>query len=107
MSRERDFIASNDSLFDNRQINPIRQLSEKSVLSEWDVPQQAYDDLLPLQAEWDTCYAVAKNPNDRTHAQVTAKNEARKMYENILCLENTRGEKGTWSEIIFRITGLP
>jgi hypothetical protein len=84
MGRERDFISSNDAVFDNWQKNLLQQLSEKSVLSNWDIPQQAYEDLLPLQADWDSHYAVAKNPKDRTQAQVTAKNKARKTFENAL-----------------------
>jgi hypothetical protein len=71
MGRDRDYISSNDAVFDNWQKNLLQQLGKAGVLSNWDVPQQAYDDLLPLQAEWETCYAVAKNPNDRTHTLIT------------------------------------
>jgi hypothetical protein len=84
MSKEHDYISSNDAVFDNWQKNLLRQLEEKSILSKWDIPQQAYDALLPLQAGWDVHYAAAKNPNDRTRAQVTAKNEAGKTYKSAL-----------------------
>jgi hypothetical protein len=84
MSKEHDFISPNDAVFDGWQTSLIQKLGETGVLAGWDIPQQAYDDLLPLQAEWDTRYTAAKNPNDRTHAQVTAKNEARKPFETAL-----------------------
>jgi hypothetical protein len=103
MNKEHDFIPGNDAMFDNRQKSLLRQPGETGVLSKWDVPQQAYDDLPPLQAAWDTRYAAAKNPNDRTHAQVTAQNEARKKFESALRWENTREEKGPRSEIISAI----
>jgi hypothetical protein len=85
MSKDHDFISSNDAVFDNRQKSLLQLPGETGVLSKWDVPQQAFDDLMPLQAEWETRYAAAKNPNDRTHAQGTAKNDARKTtYESAL-----------------------
>jgi hypothetical protein len=86
MTRDKDFIPSNDALFDNWHKNLLQKLGATGVLASWNVPQQAYDNLLPVQAEWDVRYAATKNPNDRTRAQVTAKNEARKTFEGALRL---------------------
>ncbi|MDR0422445.1 MAG: hypothetical protein LBH72_05490, partial [Proteiniphilum sp.] len=84
MNKGHDFISSNDAVFDGWQKNLLQKLVVTGTLASWNIPQQAYDDLLPAQAEWDVRYAAAKNPNDRTHAQVTAKNEARKTFEGVL-----------------------
>jgi hypothetical protein len=70
MTRDKDFISNNDAAFDGWQKNLLQKLGEKGILANWDIPQQAYDDLLPVQAEWDIRYAAAKNPNDRTHAPI-------------------------------------
>jgi hypothetical protein len=79
-----DFIATNDAIFDNWQKNLLYQMAEKIVRSKWYIPQEAYNDLLPLQEEWEIRFGAAKNPNDRTRAQITAKREARKVYESAL-----------------------
>jgi hypothetical protein len=69
-------------LFDKWQKNLMQRVF--MFMPMWDIPLPAYDVLLPLQTEWDARYAAAANPDDRTHAQVTAKNEARKAFETAL-----------------------
>lgn len=84
MATDRDYIPSNDAQFDNWQKNLLLKLGEQGQLAALDIPQEAYDELLPLQTAWDSKYAVAKNPDDRTHAQVLAKKEARTVFETAL-----------------------
>jgi hypothetical protein len=82
MPREKDFIPTQDALFDKWQKNLMQRVI--GFMPLWDIPQQAYDALTPLQTEWDVRYAAAVNPDDRTRAQVTAKTEARKVFETTL-----------------------
>jgi hypothetical protein len=83
MNKGHDFIASNDAVFDGRLKNLLPKLGDTGTPASRDIPQQDYDNLLPAQADWDVRYAAAKNPNDRTHAQVTAKNERRLKPEGV------------------------
>jgi hypothetical protein len=84
MPRERDFIPTNDAVFDNWQKNLLEQLGAEGVLKKWDIPQEAFENLLPKEVEWGVRYEAAKNPKNRTQVQITAKIEARKNYEDVL-----------------------
>jgi hypothetical protein len=83
MSRDKDYIPINDAQFDAWQKNLLTRLG-KGLLQQWDIPQSAYDALLPLQTEWGVRYAVTTNPDNRTHAQVLVKKEARTTFESAL-----------------------
>jgi hypothetical protein len=84
MTKEHDFIPTNDAVFNNWQANLLKQLGAPGVLVKWDIPQPAYSGLQPLQTEWGVRYDAAKNPSNRTHVQVIARNEARKGFEDAL-----------------------
>jgi hypothetical protein len=90
MTGDKDFISGNDAVFDSRQKNLLQKLGATGIPAGWDIPQQPYDNRQPVQAEWDIRYAAAKNPNDRTHAQITAKREARKTFERAPCVSSSR-----------------
>jgi hypothetical protein len=79
-----DFLPSKDVIFNSWQDNLLRILGETDFLEKLDIPKRPYDNLMPLQAEWSSCYAATINPKDRTSAQVTAKREARKKFEKAL-----------------------
>jgi hypothetical protein len=80
----KDYIPTNDAQFDVWQRHLMKYLGTAGILSGWDIPQAAFDALLPLQSSWKQRFADAENPDTRSHAQVIAKNEARAAYESAL-----------------------
>jgi hypothetical protein len=53
-------------------------------LEKLEIPRHSYGDLIPLQAEWNACYAAAIDPKDCSSRQVTSKRKACKKFEKDL-----------------------
>jgi hypothetical protein len=79
---ERDVIPRKDTLFDIFQDNLVVKCNANMV--NWNIPQPELDKLNSPQVLWNTTWNAAKNKNNRTAAQVAAKDLARHNYEEVL-----------------------
>jgi len=77
-----DYIPAGDAEFDQFQEEIYTTATAKKA--GWKIPD---DDLTALKTphdDWVAAYTVAKDPDDRTRAQVRAKDDAREVYEPLL-----------------------
>lgn len=77
-----DFIPRSDSKFNEWQSKLMEEVSINET--KWKVIAEVIEKIVPLQKRWESCYSAASNVHNRTEADVTAKNEARKGYEKEL-----------------------
>ena len=77
-----DYIPRSDEEFDIWQENLLSTVLPNIV--NWNIPQQDYDDLLPLQTNWDNAWDGAKNKDTRSSTDVQLKDDARAAYESVL-----------------------
>jgi len=82
MADQNDYVPRGDHEFDDWQDNILPYIAANLVA--WGIPQAAYDAAQALQQPWLDAWAVAKNPPNRTSADVQAKDDARQAYESAL-----------------------
>ena len=77
-----NFIPQNDAEFNVWQDNLAKEFTTGSTT--WGIPEEDIAALVAVQTNWNTCYARANNKNNRTSADVQAKDDARAIYEKKL-----------------------
>lgn len=77
-----DFVPSGDSDFNVWQGNLISQVDPN--MEAWGIPAADTTALIALQTTWTTAYEKASNKQNRSAADVRAKDDARKAYEKSL-----------------------
>ena len=77
-----DYIPQNDADFNLWQTNLV-SITEGSA-EPWGIPEESMIPLKALQGNWEECFAIASNKQNRTSADVQAKEDARKAYEKDL-----------------------
>jgi hypothetical protein len=77
-----DVIPRTDAEFDSFQLNLLDVCNTNA--GTWNIPPAVLGSLAALQSVWAAAWAIAKIKNNRTPAQVAAKNVARKNYVNEL-----------------------
>lgn len=75
-------IPSKDSLFDNFQTDLVTAVTDNATA--WGITTGELTALTAAQTPWTGTWAIAKNKDNRTSAQVLAKITARKNYEAVL-----------------------
>lgn len=78
----KDIIPTADADFDFFQ-NQVYTKSDTNRVA-WGIPQVDLDDLKVLKDDWDAAWLIAKDPDERTSAEVQAKDSAREVYEPAL-----------------------
>jgi hypothetical protein len=92
------FIPRKDIEFHRLVNNFINCLSEKQ--KQFHFPEEAFEELEALQADFNAKFAISKDPNTRTPYTFPFEYDQRgQTVYFALRWENTRGEKGPWSEI--------
>jgi hypothetical protein len=74
-----DYIPKTDAEFHLWQANFISYASGKS--REWNIPDDVFPGLENLQTTWDRAFSIAENPETRTTAAVTTKNNTKKLFK--------------------------
>jgi len=79
-----DYIPRTDAGFNTWQ-NEVATEAETNATA-WGIPADVITDLKGYKSIWDTAYAKAENKQNRTSADVTAKNDASTSYQKFLRL---------------------
>lgn len=77
-----DFVPRPDAEFNLFQANLVAIVQPK--LAAWSIPPAQFNPLLPLKTTWETKFGIASNKDNRTRADVKAKDDARTAYEKPL-----------------------
>lgn len=77
-----DYIPQNDAEFNLWQANMVEIIA--SNLENWVISTDDFNSLTGLQERWTIAFAKASNKQNRTSADVQAKDDARKSYEKNL-----------------------
>jgi len=79
-----DYMPRTDAGFNTWQ-NEVATEAETNAIA-WGIPADVITDLKGYKSIWDTAYAKAENKQNRTSADVTAKNDASTSYQKFLRL---------------------
>ncbi len=82
MANNNDNLSGADNTFDNFQDGFINAVTANAVA--WGIAPAEITTLTNAQTPWVAAWAIAKNKDNRTRAQITAKIEARKDYVAVL-----------------------
>jgi hypothetical protein len=80
--QNKDYVPGADALFNQWQHQLL--LYVKPHLSDWNIPEANFTELSSKQQDFTAKYEVYINPETHTPASVTAKQEARKVYEKAI-----------------------
>ena len=92
-----DYIPQNDGEFNLWQTNLV-SIAEGSA-EPWGIPEESMIPLKTRQGNWEECFAIASNKQNRTSADVQAKDDARAAYEKDL-----RGFVAQWLSYNTRVS---
>lgn len=82
MSTSSQYIPAQDAKFDDFQIDFVTVVTANAVA--WGIGAAELVPVTAAQTVWTAAWAVAKNKDNRTIAQITAKKLARKNYEAVM-----------------------
>ena len=77
-----DYIPNSDAEFNNWQANLVECVQANATA--WGIPAEDITALTAKQSVWKTCYSKASNKQNRTSADVQAKDDAREPHEKDL-----------------------
>ena len=77
-----NYIPRSDIKFNLWQGNLMKEVQPK--LTDWNIPEGDFNVLKSVQDNWNISFTKSSNKNNRTSADVQAKNDARKVYEKQL-----------------------
>jgi hypothetical protein len=82
MPQDTDYIPGPDGKFNDFQANLSTYVAAN--FEAWGIPQKALDDIAPIVTRWNNAWAIAKNKDTRSPADVKEKDLARKELDHAI-----------------------